>query len=139
MNVDLEALAVAFSDNSLERSYYLDRDTGRVFNLLEDHNDSGTEEIAWEIEADGGRRYIPVPKLSIEDMLREQDEFVESLEDSDLKEALSGVLESDSDGSRFEEFVNRRRDARKRWREFLKVRSRERADEWLKSLETRAS
>ena len=134
MIVDLDTLVMAFNDNSLERSYYLDRDTGKVFNLLEDHDDAETEEIAWQIEADGGRRYVQIPKLSMEEILEEQDSFVATLEDGDLKAKLSEILESDSDGSRFEEFVNRERDARERFRTFLKVRSRERADEWLKSL-----
>ena len=39
VKIDLEALFVAFSDDSVERSYYLDRDSGRVFNVLEDHDD----------------------------------------------------------------------------------------------------
>jgi hypothetical protein len=134
VNVDLDALVMAFHDNSLERSYYLDRDTGKVFNLLEDRDDAETEEIVWHIEADGGRRFIQIPKLSMEEILEEQDSFVDSLDDDELKAKLSKVLESDSDGSRFEEFVNRQREARKKWRAFLKVRSRERADEWLKSL-----
>ena len=133
MKVDLDSLVMAFDDNSLERSYYLDRDTGRIFNLLEDHDDPETEEIAWQIEADGGRRFIQIPKLSMEEIMEEQDSFVESLEDSELKTKLSEVLESDRDGSRFEEFVKRQRDARKKWRAFTKVRSRERADAWLKS------
>jgi hypothetical protein len=133
VNVDLEALVMAFHDNSLERSYYLDRDTGKVFNLLEDRDDLETEEIAWQVEADGGRRFIQVPKLSMEEVLQDQDSFVDSLDDGELKAKLSKVLESDSDGSRFEGFVNRQREAREKWRAFIKVRSRQRADEWLKS------
>ena len=80
MKLDRDALIVAFDDNSLERSYYLDRDSGKVFNLLEDHHDPETEEIAWQIEADGGRRFIQIPKLSMEEMMQEQDAFLESLE-----------------------------------------------------------
>jgi hypothetical protein len=125
---------VAFNDSSLERSYYLDRDTGRVFNLLEDHNDPETEEVAWQIEADGGRRFIQVPKLSMEETMKEQDSFVDSLEDGDLKRKLTEVLESDRDGTHFEEFIKRQREARDKWRAFVKVRSRERADQWLESL-----
>lgn len=134
MKVDLDSLVMAFSDNSLERSYYLDRDNGRIFNLLEDHDGPETEEIAWQIEVDGGRRFIQIPKLAMEAVLEEQDSFVNSLEDGELKAKLLKILESDTDGSLFEEFVKRRRDARDKWRAFTKVRSRERADEWLNSL-----
>ena len=134
MKLDRDALIVAFNDNSLERSYYLDRENGRVFNLLEDHHDLETEEIAWQIEADGGRRFIQIPKLSMEELMQEQDSFVESLEEGELKTALAEILESDSDGSGFEEFVHRRRDAREKWRAYIKIRSGERADEWLESI-----
>ncbi len=134
MKVDLEALVIAFNDNSLERSYYIDRETGRIFNLLEDRDDPETEEIAWQIEADGGRRYVHVPKLSMEEAMQEQDSFVESLEEDDLKTQLAKVLESDRDGSGFDAYVKRNRDAREKWRAFVKIRSRERADLWLKTL-----
>jgi hypothetical protein len=134
VKVDLEALVIAFNDNSLERSYYMDRETGRIFNLLEDRNDPETEEMAWQIEADGGRRYIQVPKLSMEEAMQEQDSFVESLEEDDLKTQLTKVLESDRDGSGFDAYVERNRDAREKWRAYVKVRSRERADLWLKTL-----
>jgi hypothetical protein len=133
VKVDLDSLVMAFDDNSLERSYYLDLETGRIFNLLEDHDDAETQEIAWQVEADGGRRFIHIPKLTMEELLAEQDSFVESLEDGKLKNSLLEVLESDTDGSGFEEFVKRQRNAREKWRAFTKVRSRERADTWLKS------
>jgi hypothetical protein len=135
VKVDLDALVIAFNDNSLERSYYLDRETGKVFNLLEDRDDAETEEIAWQIEADGGRRFIQVPKLSMEEVMKEQDSFVESLGESDLRTKLSQVLESDRDGSHFDEFINRNRDARDKWRAFVRIRAQNRADDWLKSLD----
>ena len=133
MKIDLDALVVAFNDNSMERSYYLDRETGKIFSLLEDHNDTETEEIAWQIEADGGRRYVHVPKLSMEETMQEQDDFVESLDDGELKNQLTKLLESDPDGSRFEEFIKRAREAREKWQTFVKIRSRKRADEWMES------
>jgi len=133
VKLDRDALIVAFDDNSLERSYYLDRDSGKVFNLLEDHHGPETEEIAWQVEADGGRRFIQIPKLSMEEMMQEQDSFLESLEDSELKTALAAVLESDPDGSRFDEFIHRRRDAREKWRAYVRVRSGDRANQWLAS------
>ncbi len=49
MKVDLEAVFVAFSDDSVERTYYLDGDSGRVFNVLEDHDDPETRELVWAL------------------------------------------------------------------------------------------
>jgi hypothetical protein len=70
----------------------------------------------------------------MEEAMQEQDSFVESLDESDLKTKLSKVLESDRDGSGFDEFVERNRDAREPWQAFVKVRSRERAEKWIKTL-----
>ncbi len=130
MKVDLEALVVAFSDDSVERSYYLDRDTGRVFNVLEDHDDPETQELVWALEADTRERYVQIPKPSLEETLKEQDAFVESL-NGELREKLDKVIEDDHDGAKFAEFVERDRDAREAWRDYRMSRSREQAKEWL--------
>ena len=110
-----------------------------MFNFVEDHVDAETEEIAWQIEADGGKRYLQVPKLTLEEELKEQDSFVESLDDKELKEKLAKVIESDHDGSQFQDLVIRQREVREKWRAYSRVRSRERADRWLKSLGLTAS
>lgn len=133
MKVDLEAVVVAFSDDSVERSYYLDGDSGRVFNVLEDHDDPETQELVWALESDTRGRYIQVPKPTLEQALKEQDSFVESLE-GELREKLDKIIEDDHDGAKFAEFVERNRDARESWRDFRKGRSREQASEWLDSL-----
>lgn len=138
MKVDLEALVVAFSDDSVERSYYLDRDTGRVFNVLEDHDDPETQELVWALEADTRERYVQIPKPSLEETLEEQDAFVESL-NGELREKLDKVIEDDHDGAKFAEFVERDRDAREAWRDYRMSRSREQAKEWLEKRNLTAS
>lgn len=138
MNVDLKALIVAFSDESVERSYYVDTDSGRVFNVLEDHDDPDTREVVWELESDTRGRFIQVPKPSLEETLKEQDAFVESLE-GEMREKLDKVIEDDHDGAKFAEYVERHRDAREAWRDFRQARAREQANEWVKSLNLPAS
>ncbi|MGH9324017.1 MAG: UPF0158 family protein [Vicinamibacteria bacterium] len=132
MNVDLEAVVVAFSDDSVERSYYLDSDSGRVFNVLEDHDDPETQQLVWQLEADTRGRYVQIPKPSMEEQLEEQDAFLESLPEGALKSRLGELLATDNDGSKFPEFVERNRDARDAWRDFRMARSRQQASEWLK-------
>ena len=133
MKADLEAIVVAFVDDSPERSYYLDGDSGRVFNLLEDHDDPETQELMWALESDMRGRYIQIPKPSLEEALQEQDAFVETLE-GNLKEKLDGIIESDHDGKKFIEFIKRDRAARETWRDYRLVTSRKRAHEWLQDL-----
>ena len=138
MKVDLEALFVAFGDDSVERTYYLDSDSGRVFNVLEDHDDPETRELVWALESDTRGRYIPVPKPNLEETLQEQDAFVETLE-GDMREKLDKVIEDDHDGAKFADYVERNRDARAAWRDYRTVRSREQAKEWIAKLDLPAS
>ncbi len=133
MKVDLEAVLVAFSDDSVERTYYLDGDSGRVFNVLEDHDDPETRELVWALESDTRGRYIQVPKPSMEETLKEQDAFLESL-DGDLKEKLEKIIQDDHDGSKFSDFVERNRQAREAWRDYRSLRSRDQANEWVQKL-----
>lgn len=134
MNVDFEAVVVAFSDDSVERSYYLDTDLGRVFNVLEDHDDPETQELVWQLEADTRGRYLLVPKPTLEEQLEEQDAFVASLEGASFQEKIEQLLEDDHDGSKFADFVERDREARDAWRAFRMARSRVQASDWLKTL-----
>ncbi len=133
MKVDLEAVFVAFSDDSVERTYYLDGDSGRVFNVLEDHDDPETRELVWALESDTRGRYIQVPKPSMEETLKEQDAFAESL-DGELKEKLDKIIQDDHDGSKFADFVKRNREAREAWRDYRTLRSRDQANEWVQKL-----
>ena len=48
----LEALVAAFVDDGPERTYYYDRDTARMVSVAEDHEDSSTQEIVWQLESD---------------------------------------------------------------------------------------
>jgi hypothetical protein len=132
VHVDLEAIVVAFSDDDVKRSYYLDTDSGRVFNVLEDHDDPETQELIWQLEADTRGRYVQIPKPSLEEQLSEQDAFVESLSAGALKGKLEEMLADDHDGSKFADFVERNREARDSWRDYRMARSRKQASEWLK-------
>ena len=134
MKVDLEAVVLAFSDDSVERSYYLDRDSGRIFNVLEDHDDPETRELVWQLEADSRNRYVQIPKPSMEETLKEQDVFVDSIVEEELKTNLTQLLEDDHDGSKFIDFIERNKSARNTWRQFRKVRSRKQATDWLTML-----
>jgi hypothetical protein len=133
VKVDLEAVLVAFSDDSVERTYYLDGDSGRVFNVREDQDDPETRELVWALESDSRGRYIQVPKPSMEETLKEQDAFVESL-DGELKEKLDKIIQDDHDGSKFSDFVERNRQAREAWRDYRALRSRDQANEWVQKL-----
>ena len=130
----LEALVAAFVDDGPERTYYYDRDTARMVSVAEDHEDPSTQEIVWQLESDIRGRFVAVPKPRLEDTLSEQDAFVESLPEGDLRKRLEALLEDDPDGSKLARLVDRDRDVRPTWRKFRAARARLQASEFLNQL-----
>ena len=130
----LEALVAAFVDDGPERTYYYDRDTARMVSVAEDHEDSSTQEIVWQLESDIRGRFVAVPKPRLEDTLNEQDAFVESLPAGEMRARLEALLEDDPDGSKLAQLVNRDRDVRPVWRKFWAARARIQASEFLNRL-----
>lgn len=130
----LEALVAAFVDDGPERTYYYDRDTARMVSVAEDHEDTSTQEIVWQLESDIRGRFVPVPKPRLEDTLSEQDAFVESLPEGGMRTRLEALLEDDPDGSKLARLVNRDRDVRPAWRRFRAARARLQASEFLDQL-----
>lgn len=130
----LEALVAAFIDDGPERTYYYDRDTSRMVSVAEDHEDPSTQEIVWQLESDIRGRFVPVPKPRLEDTLSEQDAFVESLPESDMRRRLEALVEDDPDGSKLARLANRDRDVRPAWRKFRAARARLQASEFLDQL-----
>lgn len=131
----LEALVAAFVDDGPERTYYYDRDISRMVSVAEDHEDPSTQEIVWQLESDIRGRFVPVPKPSLEDTLSEQDAFVESLPEGEMRQRLEALLEDDPDGSKLAQLVNRDRTVRPAWRQFRAARARVQASDFLNRLE----
>ena len=130
----LEALVAAFVDDGPERTYYYDRDTARMVSVAEDQEDPSNQEIVWQLEADTRGRFVPVPKPRLEDTLNEQDAFVESLPEGEMRSRLEALLEEDPDGSKLARLVTRDRAVRPAWRQFRAARARDQASEFLARL-----
>ena len=130
-----EALVAAFVDDGPERTYYYDRDTSRMVSVAEDQEDPLTQEIIWQLESDTRGRFVPVPKPRLEDTLNEQDAFVESLPEGEMRQRLEALLEDDPDGSKVARLVTRDRTFRPAWRRFRAARARTQASEFLSRLE----
>lgn len=131
----LEALVAAFFDDGPERTYYYDRDSARVVSVAEDHEDSQTQEIVWQLESDTRGRFVAVPKPRLEDVLSEQDAFVESLPKGDMRSRLEGLVEDDPDGSKLARLTTQDREVRPAWRQFRAERARTQATEFLDRLD----
>ena len=124
----------AFVDDGPERTYYYDRDTERMVSVWENHRSAGDDEVVWQLESDIRGRFVPVPKPRFEDVLNEQDEFVESLTPGALRTRLEQLLENDPDGSKLARLVTQDRLIRPLWRQFRSERARERAREFIARL-----
>lgn len=131
----LEALVAAFVDDGPERSYYYDRDNSRLVSVAEDHEDAATQEVVWQLESDTRGRFVAVPKPRLEDTLSEQDAFVESLPEGEMRTRLEALVEDDPDGSKLAKLATRDREVRPAWRRFRTERARVQASEFLSQLD----
>ncbi len=130
----LEALVAAFVDDGPERTYYYDHDTARVVSVSESRDDPSNEDIVWQLEADTRGRFLQVPKPRLEDVLEEQDAFVESLPKGAMRSRLEKLVEEDPDGSKLARLVTRDPVVRPAWRRFRADRARAQAAEFAARL-----
>ena len=105
-----------------------------MVSVAEDQEDPSNQEIVWQLEADTRGRFVPVPKPRLEDTLNEQDAFVESLPEGEMRSRLEALLEEDPDGSKLARLVTRDRAVRPAWRQFRAARARDQASEFLARL-----
>lgn len=134
LEVDLEELCWAYEDSYLGNSYYLDLETGEVLffsdNLI--GMEGGPEGIE-EIEDEIGERYIGLPRTFPQEGYRDMEEFIESLEEEDLKEKLYIAIDGRGAFGRFKDVLKHHPDERERWFEFKGARTEKRVKEWLEA------
>ncbi|KXA94752.1 hypothetical protein AKJ65_03550 [candidate division MSBL1 archaeon SCGC-AAA259E19] len=138
LKVDLDDLCWAYEDAYLGNSYYLDIETGEV--LFFSDNLTGTEggpEGIEEIEDEVGDRYIALPRTSPREGYRDMEEFIETVEDEDLKEKLSIAIDGKGAFRRFKDVLNQYPDERERWFEFKGNRTEKRVRRWLEAEDIR--
>ena len=112
-----EALVAAFVDDGPERTYYYGpgyRPDGQRCGRPRGSFDPGKSSGSWSPTS--GAVSFPFRSPGLRDTLSEQDAFVESLPEGEMRRRLEALLEDDPDGSKLAQLVNRDRDVRPAWR-----------------------
>lgn len=129
--VDLQDLCDAFEDYSLDHSYYLDLETGKIIFISEFMDTEEAEELNEKVEEGFGKRYISIPNESPEEGYENMEEFIETVKDLNLKEKLCIALDGRGAFRKFKNLLIDYPKERERWFKFKDGRLMERVKEWL--------
>ncbi|MBS3782214.1 MAG: hypothetical protein KGY66_08470 [Candidatus Thermoplasmatota archaeon] len=136
LEVDIDELCEAYEFSNFENSYYLDLDTGEV--LLIVHHSGVAEQNRKnkkKIEQDDEGRYIKVPSTDSREGYRDMQDFIQTVDDKDLREKLRIAIDGKGAFRRFKDVLKRYPEERERWFEFKDERTRKRVLEWLERQE----
>ncbi len=129
---DLEELCAAFEDSSMDNRYYLDLETGEVIFISDSYMDAEEkEELDETIDEWLGERYIWIPRMSSDEGYEDMEDFIETVEDENLKEKLCIAINGRRAFRRFKDVLLRYPDERERWFKFQNARVIKRVREWL--------
>ncbi len=126
--LDLDALELAWQDESPDTSYYLDIDTGNVELVQQGLYD--LRDLTDEIERDR-ERYLYIPKPNPNQLKQDLNDFVETVVDAQLTRLLPVAMESPNALFAFKSVLSKYPDEIQRWEEFRKSRLRIRIKQWL--------
>lgn len=132
--VDLEELCVAFEFSSIDNRYYLDLKTGEIINISDEFMDNEEkEELEKKVEDGFGKRYVSIPYASSDEGYRDMEDFVETVEETNLKEKLYIAINGRGAFRRFKDVLLGYPEERERWFKFKDARVTERVKEWLEA------
>jgi len=124
--VDWEALEDAFENNAPEVHSYLHLKTGEVLRVVDGIADP---EMHSRIAADN--RYMRIEPVSSREQYRWMERFIQMLETSDLREALTQAIDGKGAFRRFKDVLMSRGEERERWFAFRSERLRVFMEAWL--------
>jgi len=136
-SIDRESLSRALDNHDPDRELYLSLIDGslQIFVLSEATDE--TRALLDKIQSDLGRSFVRVPSMTSQEAFEEMEDFADSLEDVSARNALFSNLEGKGAFRRFREFMLENAPLRERWNEFRGERSRNRLDEFLRTLSPR--
>ncbi len=163
LKVDMSELTFAMDSNLPEMPSYLDTETGEVLSVMaesvrlaEDYVDEHGEdaggfeewfaeessgecdmdaETAYRIAADSADRYVRVPQADSREGYRDMEAFIETVEDERLRNMLWRAIGGRGAFRMFKDTLIDYPEERERWFSFKDERLKERALEWLESLD----
>lgn len=134
IKVDWDVLCHAFEDASGEADYYLDTKTGEVIMISDLVMDSEEcEKIRDEIDADTEDRYLYVEKQMPWEGYQDMEDFIETVEDKDLREKLCVSINGRGAFRRFKDVLLNYPEEQERWFTFHNACLEERILDWLEA------
>lgn len=132
LRLDLDELCEAYEYSSFLNTYYLDTETGEV--LLVVHEEGVAEQNEKnkkKIERDDEGRYVEVPGATSREGFGDLQDFIQTVEDEDLREKLRIAIDGKGAFRRFKNVLVKYPEERKRWFEFKDERIKKRVVDWL--------
>jgi hypothetical protein len=124
-----EALEGFESFTGEEISHFLDTETGEIHMLFPDSEDD--EELSERIDADSGKRYLPIEPLDSHESFQVMEDFVISQPESPLKSRLLDALSRNKPFRRFKDIVHSDLALRDQWFAFRDPAYERYARDWL--------
>lgn len=132
VKLDISELMNTFESGSLELRHYLDLKTGEIL-LISDFDED--EELNDKIEKEYNTRYKSIPHIESHEGYRDMEFFVETVEDTNLKEKLCIAINGKGAFRRFKDVLLSYPEERERWFKFKDEMVKERVMSWLESEE----
>ncbi|HXI11256.1 MAG TPA: UPF0158 family protein [Thermoanaerobaculia bacterium] len=127
VEADLDGLQVAFLDDSGQIEHYLDRESGEVIEFLP--NDPSPRPLSSD------RRYARVPGRTEATENDDRRQFLDTIEDAELKKRLVGATASADAAGNFRSVLGTNRAAERAWYNFKNERAYTVIQEWLVTLD----
>jgi hypothetical protein len=129
-DIDKDQLIWALSDNTGMTEYYLDLETGEVFDTITD----AMEVLGINEEDLESERYLYINPLSSHEAHGFMVEFIETISEEELKRRLSIAVQGRGAFRMFRATLLEYPEERERWFRFHQEKMENYADEWLKDL-----
>ena len=138
LKIDMEELCAAMEDSSWEHDRYLDLESGEILLFSEYDDYEETKELREKID-DTPDRYEPIPKAESYEGYEDMRSFIDTVENEHLAELLEVATTGKGAFRRFKDVLLNYPQERDRWFKFKNDLMRERALEWLDSIDVTLS
>lgn len=139
--VDLRELEFAFEFNQPEANYYLNLETGALVFVTDDdrrmlseygpNDPNHPSRIAADVAANSAAVYLQVPSVSSHEGYEFMRDFIETVANVRLQDALSDAINQRKPFRRFRAVLDRYPDDLERWHAYKSARVIERIRDWL--------
>jgi hypothetical protein len=134
LRINLEDLYLAMDNNFYELEYYLDLESGEVIMVSAEMDEPEMENLKEAVAGDPDR-YKSIPKARSDEGYNDMRDFIATVQNVGLAEKLEEAIRDNGAFRRFKGALIVHPEERDRWFKFQTERQRERAIDWLDSID----